>query len=67
MDGRTFFGALFANDCYLVASRNREKTAEIKACYGEHFGSGCSKALSCLDVCPMHIPTLASMAKMNRL
>ena len=67
VDGRTFFGALFANDCYLVASRNREKTAEIKACYGEHFGSGCSKALSCLDVCPMHIPTLASMAKMNRL
>ena len=34
--------------------------------YAEHFAKGCSKSLSCVDVCPMHIPTLASIAKMNR-
>ncbi|MBQ1311575.1 MAG: 4Fe-4S dicluster domain-containing protein [Blautia sp.] len=66
VDGRSFFGAAFANDCYLVSSRNRIKTKEIRELYGKHFGSVCSKSLSCMEVCPMHIPTLASMAKMNR-
>ena len=65
--GETFFGAAFANDCYLVSARNREKAGQIKASYAEHFGKTCSKALSCMDVCPMKIPTIASMAKMNRL
>lgn len=67
VSGKVFFGALFANDCYLIAERNREKSAEIRACYGEHFGSTCSKSLSCMDVCPMKIPTIASMAKLNRM
>ncbi len=65
VDGRTFYGAAFANDCYLVASRNRSKAKEIGAIYAEHFGRDCSKSLSCVDVCPMKIPTLASMAKLN--
>ena len=65
-DGSTFFGAVFANDCYLVASRNAEKSGDIKKLYGEHFGKTCSKSLSCMDVCPMKIPTIASMAKLNR-
>ena len=39
---------------------------KIKAAYAEHFGKTCSKSLSCMDVCPMKISTLASMAKMNR-
>ena len=39
---------------------------DIRRLYGEHFGSTCSKSLSCMDVCPMKIPTIASMAKMNR-
>ncbi len=64
--GEDFFGALFANDCYIVAARNAEKAPEIKKQYERHFGSGCSKSLSCMDVCPMKIPTIASMAKMNR-
>ena len=64
--GATFFGALFANDCYLVFARNREKAKDIKGAYAQHFGRGCSKALSCMDVCPMDIPTIASMAKLNR-
>ncbi len=66
VDGRNFYGAIFANDCYLVSTRNRSKRGEIKKIYGEHFGSGCSKSLSCMDVCPMQISTIASMAKLNR-
>ncbi len=66
VNGQNFFGPLFANDCYLVASRNRDKEKDITKSYKEHFGNTCSKAFSCMTVCPMHIPTIASMAKMNR-
>ena len=66
VNGRTFFGATFANDCYLVAARNRSKAREIGRVYGEHFGSSCSKSLSCMDVCPVKIRTIASIAKLNR-
>ncbi len=64
--GASFFGAAFANDCYLAAARNREKSREITRVYGAHFASACSKALSCMDVCPMGISTLTSMARLNR-
>ena len=66
VNGRNFYGAIFANDCYLVSVRNREKHGQIRKIYGEHFGKGCSKALSCMDVCPMHISTITSIAKLNR-
>lgn len=66
VNGENFYGAVFANDCYLVASRNKEKSKEIKQKYKEHFGRGCSKALSCVDVCPMQIDGVKSMGKMNR-
>jgi succinate dehydrogenase / fumarate reductase iron-sulfur subunit len=66
-DGATFFGALFANDCYLTAARSRERAGEIAREYAAHFARGCSGSLACMDVCPMHIPTLASNAKMNRM
>ncbi len=65
-NGNNFFGAVFANDCYLTAARNREKDADIRETYAKHFASGCSKSLSCMEVCPMKIPTIASMAKLNR-
>ena len=64
--GWNFFGAAFANDCYLVAARNSEKEKDIRKTYAEHFGRSCSKAFSCMDVCPVKIPTIASMAKLNR-
>ena len=64
--GETFFGAVYANDCYLVYARNRNKSKDIYHAYAEHFGNGCSKSMSCMDVCPMQIPTIASMAKLNR-
>lgn len=66
-DGKTFFGAAFANDCYVVASRSSGKAGDIRKTYAEHFESGCSKSLSCMDVCPMKIQTIASIAKMNRM
>ena len=66
VNGRTFYGAVFANDCYLAASRNRAEDGRIRALYAEHFGKTCSKSLSCMDVCPMKIPTLASIARLNR-
>lgn len=65
-NGASFFGALFANDCYLVYARNRSKSASIKKTYAQHFGNSCSKSLTCMDVCPMDIPTIASMARLNR-
>ena len=64
--GGSFYGAMFANDCYLVYARNREKSADMKKTYAKHFGRTCSKSLSCMDVCPMKIPMIASMAKLNK-
>ena len=64
--GKSFFGAAFANDCYLIASRSGTMENAVKGSYRTNFENGCSKALSCVDVCPMKIPTLASIAKMNR-
>ena len=65
-DGRSFYGAAFANDCYLIASRSGTRDKDLKVSYKKHFEQGCSKSLSCMDICPMKIPTLASIAKMNR-
>ncbi|MGN0808111.1 MAG: 2Fe-2S iron-sulfur cluster-binding protein [Candidatus Coproplasma sp.] len=64
--GENFYGALFANDTYLTKSASKERAAEIKREYAKHFASGCSKCLSCQHICPVEIPTLASMLKMNR-
>ena len=65
-DGANFYGAAFANDCYLISARSASRKEENKKAYDAHFAEGCSKSLSCVDVCPMQIPTLASIAKMNR-
>lgn len=64
--GENFFGAAFANDCYLIATRSGSNNDDIKAEYNEHFAKGCSKSLSCMEVCPMKIQTIASIAKLNR-
>lgn len=65
-NGNNFFGAVFANDCFLVHARNHEKSRDIRKAYAQHFGNACSKSLTCMDVCPMHISTIASMARLNR-
>ena len=64
--GEEFFGPLFANDSYFVASRSKGDKTKIKKEYEKHFAKGCSKSLACMRVCPVHISTLASMAGMNR-
>ena len=64
--GERFFGALFANDCYLIDSQSGDAAPEIKDVFDEHFAAGCSKSLSCMDVCPMKIETIASIARMSR-
>lgn len=64
--GAVFYGAAFANDCYLVASRSPAEQKALTKQYRVHFADGCSKSLACVEVCPMKIPTLASIAKMNR-
>ena len=64
--GAEFFGAVFANDAYLLyTAQTKEKQQLVKA-YKEHFVSNCSKALSCQTVCPSKIETLTSILKMNR-
>ena len=64
--GERFYGPMFANDSYLIAARSGGDASGIRQEYKEHFAAGCSKSLACEKVCPMNIPTLASMAKMNR-
>ena len=62
----SFFGAMMANQSYLIYSGSGKQQKEIKRSYQKHFADGCSKSLSCRDICPIHIPTLSSIAYMNR-
>jgi succinate dehydrogenase / fumarate reductase iron-sulfur subunit len=64
--GTTFFGAVLANESYLIASQSSDKKPQIVKSYKTHFGAGCSKALSCQSVCPMKIETITSIMRMNR-
>ena len=64
--GGSFYGALFANESYLIANQSAEKPVQAVKEYKTHFGAGCSKALSCQSVCPAGIETLTSILKMNR-
>ena len=64
--GGTFYGAVFANESYLITSQSAEKPIQTIKEYKKHFGAGCSKALSCQTVCPAHIETITSILKMNR-
>ena len=64
--GGDFFGAVLANESYLIASQSMDKNPQVVKEYKTHFGAGCSKALSCQTVCPMKIETITSILKMNR-
>ena len=64
--GGDFFGAVLANESYLVVSQSSEKKPQVIKSYKTHFGAGCSKALSCQSVCPMQIETITSIMRMNR-
>ena len=64
--GEDFYGAVLANESYLVASQSADKRSEATKGYKKHFGAFCSKALSCQSVCPMKIETITSIMRMNR-
>jgi succinate dehydrogenase / fumarate reductase iron-sulfur subunit len=64
--GGEFYGAVLANESYLIASQSADKQPEIVQEYKKHFGAGCSKALSCQKVCPAGIETITSIMRMNR-
>ena len=64
--GEHFFGALFANNVYLIHSQSGNRKKDLKKKYDANFAAGCSKSLSCEKVCPAGISTLSSMLKMNR-
>ena len=64
--GAEFYGAILANEAYLLSSQTAEEEPKIIKEYKKHFGAGCSKALSCQKVCPAGIDTLTSILKMNR-
>lgn len=64
--GADFFGAVFANECYLIASQSSDKKTQIVKSYKKHFGAGCSKVLSCQSICPAGIQTISSILRMNR-
>ena len=63
--GGAFFGAVLANESYLISSQSQNKSEIIKE-YKKHFGANCSKALSCQTICPAQIETLTSIMRMNR-
>ena len=64
--GGDFFGAVLANESYLIASQTADKKSQVVKEYKTHFAAGCSKALSCQSVCPMGIETITSIMRMNR-
>ena len=64
--GGEFFGAILANESYLLTSQVEDKDLPIIKEYKKHFSKGCSKALSCQSVCPMKIKTLTSILRMNK-
>ena len=64
--GEDFFGAVLANESYLIATQTADKKTEVINGYKKHFAAGCSKVLSCQSVCPMKIETITSIMKMNR-
>lgn len=63
--GENFYGAILANEAYLVKTLSKKPDKKLKKAYNNHFASGCSLAKSCAEVCPMHMPTLVSIANMN--
>ena len=66
LPGGEFYGAVMANESYLIASQTADKKSPIAQEYKTHFGAGCSKALSCQTVCPMKIETITSIMRMNK-
>lgn len=65
-DAKDFFGAAYANEAFVSHASTADRQDELKKSYSKHFAKGCSKALSCRDICPAKIPTLSSISYMNK-
>ena len=61
-----FYGAVLANEAYLMQSLSAERKRDLKKQYNKHFARGCSKSLACSDICPAKISTLSSIGYLNR-
>lgn len=61
-----FYGAVLAQEAYLLHSSTENRKRDISKQYRLHFGRGCSKSMACRDICPAKIPTLSSIGYMNR-
>jgi len=61
-------GAFFAAECFLKKSQtnNKNDKQEAKKEYEKHFADGCSKSMSCADVCPAKIDFRKLINLMNR-
>jgi succinate dehydrogenase / fumarate reductase iron-sulfur subunit len=61
-----FYGAVLANEAYLLTSSRKDRRKELVKEYRKHFAAGCSKSLACREICPAEIQTLSSIGYMNR-
>ena len=62
-----FFGAAGMNACFRIADQldGAARRARLKE-FARHGDSGCSKSLSCGQVCPQNIPLAVLISRMNR-
>lgn len=56
-----FYGAVLANEAYLLYTSSDDRKRDIAKEYRKHFAAGCSKSLACQDICPMKLHTLSSI------
>ncbi len=65
--GKTFGGAAAMIQSYKVMEQNRDDAhrAELKEAYEEHFFSGCSQSLACVQACPVKLPLDEIQARAN--
>ncbi len=64
----TFAGPAVVNETYLSYTQNAnpEQRKQILKAYRKRFSSGCSKALSCMKICPVNMQPLVSIGYMNK-
>ena len=58
-DGK-HFGAVMLHENYLIASSSPESRQKMIENFREHFEKRCSACMSCRQICPVKISTLAS-------
>lgn len=68
-DGKNFAGAVAANVAFkmLAQSTEEEHIKAIKDNYKKKVFDGCSKSMMCEKICPMEIPTVNALNKMNQI